>query len=45
MISKKFGFWCLFGAGICSAFMSAWYSPFIFMTLFLYDAIKPEDKQ
>lgn len=44
MISKKFGFWCLLGAGLSSAIYGSWYAPFIFMTMFLYDAIKPEDK-
>lgn len=44
MISKKFGFYCLFGAGLSAALLGSWYAPFIFMTMFLYDAIKSEDK-
>lgn len=45
MIKKKFGFYVIAGGVICSAFMGAWWCPFLFMTLCMYDAIKPEDKQ
>jgi len=31
VISKKFGFWCLFGAGLSAAIYGSWHAPFIFM--------------
>lgn len=44
MITKKFGFWTLLGVSIGALIFSQWYAPLIFITAFLYDAIKPEDK-